>query len=232
VARKVTSATELIRALDKERRDRSIPTTLDGIDALTGGGLRRGKMLEVVARRAAGRFSVVLSALVSATSIGEAAALVDLGDNFDPQLAEANGVDLRRLLWVRPHTMKQAVMAAEMLIATGFQLVVLDAGLHPIRGRRRAPDAAWVRLARAAEGHGAAMLVSSPYPLTGTMSEGVIRASRGRAKWLGSGKAPRLLAGFESEFTLDRHRHLRPGAAVAQRLISVDSSPFTRQSST
>ena len=45
--------------------------------------------------------------------MGEAAALIDLGDHFDPQLAEENGVDLRRLLWVRPRTVKEAVMSAE-----------------------------------------------------------------------------------------------------------------------
>ncbi|HEX6177765.1 MAG TPA: hypothetical protein VF057_05360 [Thermoanaerobaculia bacterium] len=228
IASKVTSATELIRALDKARRDDSIPTTLDAFDALVGGGLRRGKIIEIVSRRASGRFSVAMSALVAATSMGEAAALVDLGDNLDPQIAEANGVDLKRLLWVRPHTMKQAVMAAEMLIATGFQLIVLDAGVHPIRGKRRAPDAAWVRLARAAESHGAAMLVSSPFPLTGTMSEGVVRAARARAKWLGDGKSPRLLAGFESQFILDRHRHLRPGSAATQSFSSADAAPGTR----
>src|SRR5688572_12764299 len=132
IAAKVTSATELIRALDKSRRDDSIPITLEALDTLLGGGLRRGKVIEIVARRASGRFSVVMSALASATSMGEAAALIDLGDHFDPQLAESDGVDLHRLLWVRPHTMKQAVMAAEMLTATGFQLVVVDAGLHPM----------------------------------------------------------------------------------------------------
>ena len=77
--------------------------------------------------------------------MGEAAALIDLGDHFDPQLAAQNGVDLRRLLWVRPRTVKEAVMSAEMITATGFQLVIVDAGLHPIHGRR-APEAAWVRL--------------------------------------------------------------------------------------
>ncbi|HUP49544.1 MAG TPA: hypothetical protein VNA04_12225 [Thermoanaerobaculia bacterium] len=223
VAAKVTSATELIRALDKRRRDDSIPTTLAPLDALLGGGLRRGNVVEIVARRPSGRFSVVVSALAAATSMGEAAALIDLGDHLDPQLAAENGVDLERLLWVRPHTMKQAVMAAEMLTATGFQLVVIDAGLHPIKGKRRAPDAAWVRLARAAEGHGTAMLVSSPYPLTGTMSEGVVRAVSARPKWLGKGNAPRLLAGLDATFTIDRHRHLRPGATVSCELRAVSS---------
>jgi len=217
IARKVMSATELIHALSKTRREDFLPTTIDAIDTILGGGLRRGKVVELVARRATGRFSIVLSTLAAATSIGEAAALIDVNDHFDPQLAEAAGIDLRRLLWVRPNTMKQAVMAAEMITATGFQLVVLDAGLHPVRGRRL-PDATWVRLARAAESHGAAMLISTPYAFTGTASEAVVRGGKTKVKWLGKGKSPRLLAGIATNFTLDKHRHIKPGAAASLEL--------------
>ncbi|HEX2060128.1 MAG TPA: hypothetical protein VHK90_05265, partial [Thermoanaerobaculia bacterium] len=194
----------------KARRDQSIPTTLAPFDELLGGGLPRGKMVELTGRRGAGRFSIVLSALAAATSMGEAAVLVDLGDHLDPRLAEANGVDLRRLLWIRPKTLKQAVMSAEMIAATGFQLVVLDAGLHPIRGRR-VPDAAWVRLARSAEAHGAAMLISTPYPLTGTASEAVVSASQSKVRWHGRGKSPRLLLGTTNELRLEKHRHMKAG---------------------
>jgi hypothetical protein len=118
-----------------------------------------------------------------------------------------------------------------MLTATGFQLVILDAGLHPLRGKRRAPDAAWVRLARAAEAHGTAMLVSAPFALTGTTSEGVIRAEFARAQWLGKGRSPRLLAGVDAQFVLDRHRHIRPGAKTTCALATADASPVTRHSS-
>ncbi len=211
IASRITSGSELIRALAKERREEIRPTTLLHADALLGGGLSRGKMTEIVGR--AGRFSLVQATLAAATSIGEAAALIDLGDHFDPQLGEAAGIDLRRLLWIRPHTLKQAVMAAEMITATGFQLVVLDAGLHPVRGRR-VPDASWVRLARAAEAHGTAMLISTPYAFTGTTSEAVLHGEKTRVKWLGQGKSPRLLAGLKTQFTLDKHRHLKPGATA------------------
>lgn len=213
VASKVRSGAELLRHLSHHERTEILPTTLGTLDALLGGGLQRGKLVELVSRRAAGRFSVVMSALAAATSIGEAAALIDLGDHFDPQLAEANGVDLRRLLWVRPRTVKEAVMSAEMITATGFQLVVVDVGLHPLRGRR-APDAAWVRLARTAEAHGAAMLVSSPYPLTGTASAAVMKGSASRAKWIGKGKSLRLLEGIDVGLTLEKHRHLKPGSST------------------
>lgn len=213
IAMKVRSGAELLRYTANSDRPAVVPTTLDALDALLGGGLQRGKLVELVSRRAAGRFSIVMAALASATSMGETAALVDLGDHFDPQLAEANGVDLRRLLWVRPHNVKEAVMSAEMITATGFQLVVVDVGLHPVRGRR-APDAAWVRLARTAETCQTAMLVSSPYPLTGTASEAVLKGHISRTKWIGGGRSPRLLAGIELTLTLEKHRHIKPGASA------------------
>jgi recA bacterial DNA recombination protein len=216
-AANITNGAELIRALARTRREELIPTTLAPFDELLGGGLPRGKMVELTGRRTTGRFSIVLSALAAATSMGEAAVLVDLGNHLDPQLAEANGADLQRLLWIRPKTLKQAVMATEMIAATGFQLVALDLGLHPLRGRR-VPDAAWVRLGRTAEAHGAAMLISSPYPLTGTASEAVVVAGRARMKWLGRGKSPRVLAGVTVDLRLEKHRHRKPGARAALSL--------------
>ena len=240
IARKVMNATELIRAVAKQSREEIVPTMLEPLDALLGGGLRRGKMTELTGRRSCGRFSIAMSALASSTSVGEAAAFIDLGDHFDPQIAEACGVDLRRMLWVRPHTMKQAVMAVEMLTATGFQLVVLDVGQphvgQPLRlpsspqqrppERRpymrhvgRVPDAAWVRLARSAEHHGAAMLVSTPYPLTGTASEAVVNAWPRRAQWIG--QHPRVLAATLINVSLQKHRHIRPGheAVLSFRIV-------------
>ena len=217
MATKVRSGAELLRSTANSGQSSIIPTTLDAIDALLGGGLQRGKLVELVSRRASGRFSIVLSALAAATTMGEAVALIDLGDHFDPQLAEENGIDLRRLLWVRPHTVKEAVMSAEMVTATGFQLVVVDVGLHPLRGRRP-PEAAWVRLARTAESHGAAMLVSSPYPLTGTACEAVLQGTISRARWIGRGKAPRLLEGIDLSVTLEKHRHIKPGSSASVTL--------------
>jgi len=208
IASKLTSGSELVRAVARQRREEILPTTLPSLDALLGGGLARGKMTELAGRGT--RFSIVMATLASATSIGEAAALIDGSDGFDPQLAEAAGVDLQRLLWVRPHTMKETVTAAEMLGATGFQLIVIDMGMRRPPGRR-APDAAWVRLARVAETHGATILVSTPYALTGTTSEAMVLAQSPRARWLGRGNAPRVLAGIETQLKLEKHRRLRPG---------------------
>lgn len=211
IAAKVTSGSELIRALARQRREEILPTTIAPLDALLGGGLARGKMTEIAGRGT--RFSIVIATLAAATSIGEAAALIDAGDGFDPQLAEAAGVDLQRLLWVRSQTMKQTVTAAEMIGATGFQLVIIDTGTHRPPGRR-APDAAWVRLARVAESHGATILVSAPYALTGTTSEAMVLTYAPHARWLGRGNAPRVLAGIETRLKLEKHRRMRPGQSA------------------
>jgi hypothetical protein len=208
IASKLTSGSELGRAVARQRREEILPTTIPPLDALLGGGLARGKMTEIAGRGT--RFSIVIATLAAATSIGEAAALIDASDSFDPQLAEAAGVDLRRLLWVRPHTMKETVTAAEMTGATGFQLVIIDIGSRRPPGRR-VPDAAWVRLARVAESHGATILVSAPYALTGTTSEAMILAHAPLPRWLGRGSAPPVLAGVETRLKLEKHRRLRPG---------------------
>ena len=211
IAAKLTSGSELVRAVARQRRDEVFQTTIAPLDALLGGGLARGKMTEIAGRGT--RFSIVIATLAAATSIGEAAALIDASDSFDPQLAEAAGVDLQRLLWVRPRTMKETVTAAEMIGATGFQLVIIDMGSRRPPGRR-VPDATWVRLARVAESHGATILVSAPYALTGTTSEAMVLAHTPHARWLGRGNAPRVLAGIETRLKLEKHRRLRPGQSA------------------
>jgi hypothetical protein len=230
IAATLTSGSELVRAVARQRREEILPTTIEPLDVLLGGGLARGKVTEIAGRGT--RFSIVIATLAAATSIGEAAALIDAGDSFDPQFAEAAGVDLQRLLWVRPRTMKETVTAAEMTGATGFQLVIIDLGARRPPGRR-VPDATWVRLARVAESHGATILVSAPYALTGTTSEAMVLAYAPHARWLGRGNAPRVLAGIETRLKLEKHRRLRPGQsatvffrceeAVGYRLSAVES---------
>jgi len=210
-AHRLATGTELVEALERRRRNQVVPTTLDAVDKLLDGGLPRGKMTEVAGFGA--RLSIEIAALASATATGEAAAFIDLQDCFDPQLGESAGIDLHRMLWVRPATMRQAVSAAEMLVATGFQLVVLDAGLPPLRGR--VPAASWVRLARGAEAHGSALLISAPYPLTGTTSEAMLRAERAGGRWRGG-----LLTGVETTLRLEKHRRKRPGESARLQFLT------------
>src|SRR5512146_1375328 len=70
------------------------------VDALTG-GLPRGCLTEIYGSASSGRSSLMMAALAAATTRGELCALVDIGDSFDPKSAEAAGVILDRILWVR-----------------------------------------------------------------------------------------------------------------------------------
>ncbi|MBC8646496.1 MAG: hypothetical protein H7X85_04990 [Thermoanaerobaculia bacterium] len=200
-----------------------LPTGAASLDSLLEGGLPKGKLVELVGRRSSGRFSIGIAALATQTSRGEAAALVDLGGNLDPSIAEAAGVDLQCLLWARPQKLKDALASAEMLLATGFPLVVLDLGLPPVRGERYAPDAAWVRLARAAQTQGAALLVSSPFRMSGIAAEVVLSAGSGGVRWQGGGESLRLLIGVSARLRLEKDSHSRPGASVAEPLVVIEA---------
>ncbi len=212
-----------------------IATTVPGLDRLLRGGLPRGGLVEISdkGRRSCGRFSIGIAVLASATSSGEAAAFVDLGGHLDPQSAEAAGADLTRLLWVRPTRLKEAVASAEMLLATGFPLVVADLGLAPVRGRF-VPDAAWVRLERAARAHDAALLLLAPHRISGLgfAAQAVVSADSARAVWIGGGRAsangssPRLLCGLASRLTLQKDQRARSGVSEGMKLSMGDVPPF------
>lgn len=202
--RRLRSARELARAVRDERRE-PLVTGVGALDRALGGGLPRGRLVELVGRRSSGRFSTVLATLATVTAGGEAAALVDLGDALEPAAAAAFGVVLERLLWVRPRDVQQALAAAEAVLQGGLPLVVVDLGVPPVAGGR-GNEAAWTRLARAARAQGAALLVASPYRASGTAAAAVVEAADGRAVWLGGGCAPRLLAGLGAHLTAAESR--------------------------
>jgi hypothetical protein len=190
------------------------------VERLFASGEARGRLVELCGRRSCGRFSNVLTVLAALTGGGEAAALVDLGDGLDPRTAAEAGVELQRLLWVRPRHLKPALAAAEMLLATGFPLVVLELGAPPVAGGRGA-EAAWLRLARAARDQGAALLVSSPYRVSGTAAAVILEAAPVRSAWHGRGRGA-LLAGTRTRIEVERSRGQAPGARqeMALRLSS------------
>jgi len=212
---RITRASELPSRSSGTARE-SLSTGVGELDRLLSGGLPRGGFVEIVARRSCGRFSLALSVLASATSCGETAALVDVGGHLDPQSAEDAGVDLTRLLWVRPEKLKHAVAAAEMLLTTGFALVVVDLGVPPVRGRF-VPDAAWVRLERAARDRGAALLLLSPYRV-GATPEAVVALDAATPIWRGERGAPPMLSGIGARMTLQKDASAREGARGALRL--------------
>src|SRR4051794_28893448 len=74
---------------------------MPALDAALGGGFRRGQVSEIIGAPSSGRTWIAVQALAAATARGEAVALVDASDRFDPESAAAHRVALAQLLWVR-----------------------------------------------------------------------------------------------------------------------------------
>ncbi len=118
------------------------PTGVAAVDALTG-GLPRGALTEVFGPASSGRTSLLVSALAQTTARGEVCALVDVSNSFAPGAAEAAGVDLRRLLWVRCGNKPQRRRDAEKNVSRfAFQV-------SPQCETRTVKRETWVRLEQA-----------------------------------------------------------------------------------
>jgi recombination protein RecA len=136
-------------------RDRQEVVTVSSgipeIDSLTG-GLPRGALTEIFGPSCSGRTSLLLSALSARTAQEEACALIDGGDAFDPHSAEAAGVELRKLLWVRCRNVEQTLRATDLLLqGGGFGLIAVDLSDIAPRLLRHVPLDSWFRFRRAVE---------------------------------------------------------------------------------
>jgi recombination protein RecA len=136
-------------------RDRQEVVTVSSgipeIDLLTG-GLPRGALTEIFGPSCSGRTSLLLSALSARTAQEESCALIDGGDAFDPHSAEAAGVELRKLLWVRCRNVEQTLRATDLLLqGGGFGLIAVDLTDIAPRLVRHVPLDSWFRFRRAVE---------------------------------------------------------------------------------
>ena len=136
---------------------------------LPGGGFPRGALSSLQGGPASGKTAVALSALREAQAGGGLAAFVDGRGELYPPAALALGVDLARLLIVRPGAARagrDAVLpglwAAEVLLASGaFSAVAVDVALRGATAPRVEPLLRRLRAA-AEKGGAAALLLVAP----------------------------------------------------------------------
>ena len=210
--RHIRSGRELTRrSLEESQAARS--TGLQSLDRLLRGGTRAGQLTEIIGERSSGRFSVVLALLAAATASGEAVALIDLGDALDPQNATTSGIDLERLLWVRPTRLKTALHATESIVGAGFPIVAIDLGVPPVPGGRGS-ESSWVRLARTIAEHRTTLIVTTPYRVSGSAASTVLRIADRASSWSGRGRAPRLLEQVRASIEIEKARSLSTEAVM------------------
>ena len=161
--------------------------------------LPRGCLTEIVGSASSGRTSLMLSILAQATAREEVCAVVDAEDVFSPHDAEAAGVDLSRLLWVRcTHNAEHALRAADLLIqGGGFGVVVMDLGDTPERTARRISLTSWFRLRRAVEHTPTVLIALARQANAKTCASLIVECGRAHTNWTGAHGISRLLRAIE-----------------------------------
>ena len=216
---------QIRRGLDQEVAEppRPCATGLAALDARLGGGFPCGRLSEICGPASSGRTALALTLAGATLERGHLAGWVDLADAFDPPSASASGVDLERLLWIRPASTRQALASCDRLLQTeGFELVVFDCAtaLPPDGGPRTARqdsirDVTWLRLARLAARTRTALVVLSQTGTeggtTGSRAELVLEMQPLGARFVGP---PSLLDALETTAFLRRHRTRPSGSPV------------------
>jgi len=224
---------------------------LAAIDALLGGGFPGGGVSEIVGPPSSGRTSVALALLARTTrppdatgrtnhaknaSLGALAAWIDRADSFDPVSAEAAGVNLENVLWVRAGNWREALRCGERLLETeGLPLIVLDLAsplpatrpTRPTRKEEAIPQSAWIRLARKAAGTPALLLVLSDHTRVGPQATVALAMQPSRARF---SQTPILLEELEARAVLVRHRAI-PERMHTEASIGLGASAASRPGS-
>lgn len=169
------------------RDRRAVDTVSCGIPEIDqlAGGLPRGGLTEICGPPCSGRTSLLLSALAARTAQAEVCALVDGRDGFDPAAAEAAGVRLEQLLWVRCRDIEQSLRATDLLVrGGGFGLIAVDlADIEP-KTVRGVTLNTWFRFRRAVEDTPAILLLLEQESNAKTCASLVLRLEAEATEWL------------------------------------------------
>jgi hypothetical protein len=191
-----------------------IPTGIEALDRLTGGGIPRAALTEVCGADSTGRTALLFALLREATRRGEYCAWIDAEGAFDPVSAATAGVELNRVLWVNcGGNAQHALKATDLLIqAGGFVLVVFDLAGIPNPVTRRIPLASWFRLRHAAERMGAALVAIEREINARSCSALQLEMRRAQPVWKG-----RLLRGLEAQPESRKHYRSQSAEFFAAR---------------
>lgn len=162
----------------------AVSAGIPSVDIVTG-GLPRGSLTEIYGPPCSGKTSLLISALASRTAASEVCALVDARDAFDPQSAEAAGVKLEQLLWVRCRNIDQALRSTDLLIqGGGFGLIALDLGDTPPHIVRYVPLQVWFRFRRAVESTPTILVLLEQESNAKTCASLVLELRAQKTRWL------------------------------------------------
>jgi recombination protein RecA len=104
-----------------------IPTGIISLDVALGGGIPRGRVIEIYGPESSGKTTLATYMIGQVQKRGGLAAFIDAEHAFDPEYAKTLGVQLEDLLVSQPDTGEQALEIAETLVrSNAVDLVVID----------------------------------------------------------------------------------------------------------
>jgi hypothetical protein len=168
-----------------------------------------GCLIELGGELSSGRTALAYRMAALASEHGELVGWVDLPNSLDPRYLQRAGVRLDDVLWVRPPGHQAALRAAELLIKTGFALVVIDLDGAPAHELARLGAAVWTRLTRALRESRARAVLLGSHGLAGTFATLGVRTRRTRALF-----DARLFEGLEGRLEVLRRRAGPPGETL------------------
>lgn len=105
----------------------TIPTGALTLDLALGGGLPKGRIIEIYGPESSGKTTLALHALAEVQKSGGVAAFVDAEHALDPTYAAALGVDIGNLLVSQPDTGEAALEIVDQLVrSTAVDIIVID----------------------------------------------------------------------------------------------------------
>lgn len=105
----------------------TIPSGALTLDLALGGGLPKGRVIEIYGPESSGKTTLALHAIAEVQKAGGIAAFVDAEHALDPTYSKALGVDIENLLVSQPDTGEAALEIVDQLVrSTAVDVVVVD----------------------------------------------------------------------------------------------------------
>jgi recombination protein RecA len=105
----------------------TIPTGSLSLDLALGGGIPKGRVVEIYGPESSGKTTLTLHAIAEVQKAGGTAAFIDAEHALDPAYAKRIGVDVENLLLSQPDNGEQALEITETLVrSNAVDLIVVD----------------------------------------------------------------------------------------------------------
>lgn len=105
----------------------TVPSGSLSLDLALGGGIPKGRIIEIYGPESSGKTTVTLHVIAEAQGAGGTAAFIDAEHALDPAYAKRIGVDVENLLLSQPDNGEQALEIVETLVrSNAVDLIVVD----------------------------------------------------------------------------------------------------------